>query len=434
MNARRGAAASLLFALIPLCALAEVSGEFPDWLPGVVAWSAALLLWFRLDGRQRRLVLALSVLGAAGIGWGLAQGQDGLVVKALTMNTPILAMLTGVAFLQLVSVAAAGSAARPPETGRYALARTMLGVHLFGAVINLSAALIAGDRLQRNGTLTRVQAMALGPPFSLSAFWSPFLGAMAVALTVARGADLLTLIALGVPLAALSLLLLWLWVGSARFGEARDFEGYPIEVGALWIPATLALGVLVAHELRPQWSVMVLIAVLSVAISAAVLGTRRGAGAAALLARHASERLPGMAGELWIFLAAAVLAAGVSALLAGAGIGAPFARFGGPEASLVAVLCTVLAWLGLHAVITIPLVGVLLAPLAPDPNLLACAFLISWALGLPACATSGTVLAMQARYAIPVATYIRWNLPFLAVMLGVSVVALHCYAWLLGAV
>ena len=77
------------------------------------------------------------------------------------------------------------------------------------------------------------------------------------------------------------------------------------------------------------------------------------------------------------------------------------------------------------------LVGVWLAPLSPQPDLLALAFLCSWAIGLPACATSGTVLAMQARYGIPIGTYIRWNLPYLVTMLGVSIVALNLYAYLL---
>jgi hypothetical protein len=36
---------------------------------------------------------------------------------------------------------------------------------------------------------------------------------------------------------------------------------------------------------------------------------------------------------------------------------------------------------------------------------------------------------MQARYGIPASTYVRWNLPFLVVMLGVCILALNVYAW-----
>jgi hypothetical protein len=146
--------------------------------------------------------------------------------------------------------------------------------------------------------------------------------------------------------------------------------------------------------------------------------------------RHVPARMPGLAGEAWVFVAAGVLASGLSALLTAYDIGAPFTRFGGFEASVVLVICTVVAWLGLHTVITIPLMAIWLAPLSPEPNLLACAFLCAWAIGLPGCATSGTVLSMQARYGIPVSTYIRWNLPYLATMLVISIIGLNLYAHL----
>ncbi|MBC7778594.1 MAG: hypothetical protein H7125_00680, partial [Proteobacteria bacterium] len=289
---------------------------------------------------------------------------------------------------------------------------------------------VARDASAQPHGLTRQQAMALGPAFSICAFWSPFLGAMAVALTVAPGSSLVTLVLMGLPLAGIGILVLWLWLSSARFDHAREFEGYPINVGALAIPFALALGVFAIHEWQPHWSMQPVIATLAIVITAVTLALRQGlAVAGARLRRHVPNQLPGLAGELWIFLAAAVLAAGLAALLTDFGIGAPFARFGGVEASVVLVICTVAAWLGLHTVVTIPLVAVWVAPIAPDPNLLACAFLCSWAIGLPACATSGTVLAMQARYGIPVATYIRWNLPYLVTMLGVSIIGLNLYAY-----
>lgn len=428
-----GAALSawLLLAVIGASLAAEAWTAWPDWLAGAIAWAAALPLWVRLSRRQRAMVGAMLVLGAAGIVAGLLLGEPARTSMALTLNTPIIAMLAGVAFLPLVSVREPSQHdGSPPRRGRLALAQTLVGVHLFGAVINLTAALIAGDRLRRGGALPEQQAMAVGTAFSVSAFWSPFLGAMAVSLTVAKGASLLTLVAMGLPLAAAGLLLLWVHLSRARFEHARDFEGYPLDLRALWVPVALALGVFLVHEWQPGWSVLPVIASLALAITAGGLIARGGAREAAVrLARFVPARLPGMAGELWVFLAAAVLAAGLSAVLAALEIGAPFARFGGLEACLVLLLCTVTAWLGLHTVVSIPLVGVWLAPLSPDPNLLACAFLCSWAIGLPACATSGTVLTMQARYGIPASTYVRWNLPYLVSMLAVCMVALNFYAW-----
>jgi len=421
----------LLVAVIGSSLAVEAWSSLPGWLPGLLAWSAALPLWVRLGRRQRLMVGAMLALGAIGIVAGAWLGEPARLSMALTLNTPIIAMLAGVAFLQLVSLReSAPTEAEPPRRGRLALAQTILGVHLFGAVINLTAALIAGDRLRRGGVLPQQQAMAVGTAFSVSAFWSPFLGAMAVSLTVAKGASLVTLVAMGLPLAMVGLLLLWVHLSRARFGYARDFEGYPLDLRALWVPGALALGVFIVHEWRPDWSVLPVIASLALLITAAGLVAREGpARARGRLAGFIPDRLPGMAGELWVFLAAAVLAAGLSAVLAALEIGAPFDRFSGLEASLVLLLCTVIAWMGLHTVVTIPLVAVWLAPLSPDPDLLACAFLCAWAIGLPACATSGTVLTMQARYGIPAATYIRWNLPYLAAMLVVCVIALNLYAW-----
>jgi len=434
----------LLMSVVALAIAAEMGAAIPDWLPGAVAWAAALPLWHRLGRRQRVMVLVMGILGAAGMAWGALQGQSGLLARALTMNTMIIAMLVGVAFLPLVSVREAPGDA-PLRRGRLALLRTIVGVHVFGAVINLTAALIAADRLRRapgpgvpvpdypvppEGTLTRQQAMALGTAFSTCAFWSPFLGAMAVALTVAQGSSLFTLVLMGLPLGVVAVLVLWAWVSTARFDHARDFEGYPVDVGALWIPLALAIGVFAIHEWQPAWSIQPVIAILAIAITAAALCAKQGVAAAGeRLQRHVPNRLPGLAGELWIFLAAGMLASGLSALLAVFEIGAPFSTFGGFEASVVLLFCTLVAWAGVHTIVSIPLVGVLLAPLSPEPNLLALAFLCAWAVGLPACATSGTVLTMQARYGIPIGTYIRWNLPYLATLLCVSIVALNLYGY-----
>lgn len=432
--------------VVALAIAAEVLPAVPDWLPGLAAWAAAFPLWHRLGRRQRIMVIVMAAAGAAGMAWGAMHGQSGLVARALTMNTMIITMLVGVAFLPLVSVReAAGDA--PLRRGRLALLRTIIGVHVFGAVINLTAALIAADRLRRppgpgvpvppypvppEGTLTRQQAMALGTAFSTCAFWSPFLGAMAVALTVAKGSSLFTLVMMGLPLGLVATLVLWAWLSTARFDHAREFEGYPVDIGGLWIPFALAIGVFAVHEWKPAWSIQPVIALLAIAITAAALSVKQGvAAAAARMQRHVPTRLPGLAGELWIFLAAGMLASGLAALLTVFEIGAPFSRFGGFEASVVLVICTLVAWAGLHTIVSIPLVGVWLAPLSPEPNLLALAFLCSWAIGLPACATSGTVLTMQARYGIPIGTYMRWNLPYLATLLVISIVALNLYAYLL---
>jgi hypothetical protein len=408
--------------------LGEVIGGFPDWPAGIIAWSACLLLWPRLSRRQSVVVLLLLAAGIGGIAWGMAGGRAGLVERALTQNTPLVAMLIAVSFLQLVSTAR-GAGDESLDTGRFALLRTLVGVHLFGAVINFSAVAIFADRLAARARLTIEQAMGLSQAFIIGALWSPFYGAMAVALTAAPGASLTRLIVVGVPLTLVALLATWATLSSRRYGYARDFVGYPVHLEALWIPAVLGASVLLVHELKPAWSVLVVIAALSPLVTIATLLVREGNRAAASLYRLVAVRLPEMEGELSLFLAAGVLSAGMTGVITALDLGVPFSRFGGIEASGVLTVITLFAWVGFHPVIMVSVVGSWLAPLDPDPNLLAMTFLMTWGIGLTACPMSGTLLAMQGRYGVPFGDLLRRNRAhgFRMLLLGIAV--LNLYAW-----
>jgi len=119
---------------------------YPAWITGVIAWTACLLLVPRLPRHQLYMVLALAGLGVIGIAWGMARGGSGLIAMALTQNVPLTGMLIAVSFLRLIAVDR-GTAGGPLQQGRGALLKTMIGVHLFGAVINFSAVAIFADRL-----------------------------------------------------------------------------------------------------------------------------------------------------------------------------------------------------------------------------------------------------------------------------------------------
>ena len=104
--------------------------------------------------------------------------------------------------------------------GPAALWRTLLGVHLFGSVINLSAVMILGDRQSRRQPLAPLQATVLSRGFSLAAHWSPFFAAMGVALSNSPGARLLMLSSVGLPVAALGLALAAALTRVLDLGEA----------------------------------------------------------------------------------------------------------------------------------------------------------------------------------------------------------------------
>lgn len=424
---RNTVAAWLFVTVVAFVVLGEMSVRFPHWLTGIIAWSACALLWPRLSRSQTRIVLALVGVGAVGVVWGTAAGKSGLIERALAQNIPLIGMLIAVSFLQLISTSRAAEG-EPPETGRYALLRTLLGVHLFGAVINFSAVAIFADRLAQRSRLSLEHAMGLSQAFIIGALWSPFYGAMAVALTAAPGASLGRLMAVGIPLTVVSLLLTWSTLSSRRFDYARGFVGYPVRFEALWVPAVLALGVLAVHEVAPGWSVLAVIAGMAPLVTGVTLLVREGNRAPAALHRLVTVRLPEMGGEMSLFLAAGVLSAGMAGMIAALDLGVPFAQFGGFEASILLIVITALAWLGFHPVIMVSVVGPWLAPLDPDPNLLAMTFLMTWGIGLTGCPMSNTMLAMQGRYQAPFAELLRNNRVFSLKMTLVSVVVVNLYA------
>lgn len=404
---------------------------YPAWITGVMAWAACLLLLSRLPRHQLIMVLVLAGLGALGIAWSMARGSEGLITMALTQNVPLAGMLIAVSFLQLIAVRDTADA-EPLQQGRGALFKTMIGVHLFGAVINFSAVAIFADRLSARSKLTMEQAMALSQAFIVGAAWSPFYGAMAAALTAAPEASLTQLILWGLPVAAISIVITWFTLTSKRHGGAQNFVGYPLHLEALWVPAVLAIGVLALHEWQPQWPVLAIIAAMAALVTVITLLLRDGAKAGPALQRHVYTRLPGMNGELTLFLAAGILSAGMAGAIDVLDLGLPFSKFGAFEASIVLVVMNVCAWIGLHPIILVSVLGPWLMPLQPDQTLLAMPFLMSWGFGLTACPMSNTMLAMAGRYGLPFGKLLALNRRYSILMTVAGIAVLYVYAAVKG--
>ncbi|MGE5524128.1 MAG: hypothetical protein ACM3SS_10460 [Rhodospirillaceae bacterium] len=426
MPLRNAAAAWLLVSVVVLSVVGSLIPRFPGWINGVIAWSACACLWPRLSRRQAIVVMLLVAFGLAGIAAGISHGESGLVDKALAQNTPLIGMLIAVSFLQLISVARSSGDAVLSK-GKLALARTLIGVHLFGAVINFSAVAIFADRLTARTRLTLPQAMALSQAFIVGAVWSPFYGAMAVALTIAPNASLGLLMAVGAPVAAIGLCVSWLMLSSARYGRAEGFEGYPLHLESLWVPAVLAAGVLVIHEYRPGWSVLAVIAALAPLVTVGTLLVRDGSGTWPALHRLITIRLPEMGGETSLFLSAGVLAAGIAGFIAALDIGVPFERYGWAEASMTFIVTNLFAWIGFHPVILASVIGPWLAPVNPDPNLVAMTFLMSWGVALTACPMSNSILALHGRYGVPFATLLARNRLYSVLLTVVCVAVMFFY-------
>jgi energy-converting hydrogenase Eha subunit E len=253
---------------------------------------------------------------------------------------------------------------------------------------------------------------------------------MAVVLTYSPGAELPILIAVGLPLALAGLA--YTYVDALMSDPARlaTFSGYPIHFQSLWLPGLLAACVLLTHVFSPRWSVLTVISLLSPALTLVVLRRRHGGRRAlAEVRRHVNLRLPEMSGELLLFLAAGVLAVGLSSVFAGFNDRLPFAAFTGTTASLTLVVMVALAAIGIHPIISVTAMATWLAPIDPDPTLLAMVFLMTWGIGVASSPLSATHLTIQGRYGIESWRFFRWNLSYCLFMLALSAVLLHLYTW-----
>ncbi|GAB4348933.1 MAG: hypothetical protein Kow006_10040 [Gammaproteobacteria bacterium] len=427
---RESGSGGLLVVLLILSLLAEVTGVVSPVWAGGAGWLAGAVLARRLTGAARWQVLAMLTLGILGLIWGAANGAPSRLVQALSANHLLLAMLVGVTFLRLVAMPRTERHEALP-VGRRALWRTLLGVHFFGAVINLSALLIMAERQSLREPLSRLQAIVLSRGFSAAAYWSPFFAAMGVALTYAAGSNIQTLTLMGLPAALGGLAITGLAL--SRSEEARTFRGYPIHFEALLVPGLLALAVLLLHELWPGIKVLVWVALLSPALSIGLLVRREGRAAAARLKGHVTRGLPQMSGELILFLAAGVFAAGVGSVADTLELTLGAERVGARGAAAMLAIMVLLAAFGVHPVISISVIGGVLADTAIDPNLLGMVFLMGWSLGVCISPLSAMHLAMQGRFGVPSFQFLRWNYRYILVMWCVDALLLYLYTHVAGA-
>lgn len=414
--------ASALIILMLVASIASSLLHLPIWPAAALSWLATLSLVRQLSKASRRQALWLG--GAGVLAWliALVRGTPTSLLSALTINQTLLMMFAGVSFLSLATPKEQAISDTRPQGS---LLGTLFGVHLFGAVINLSVLFLFGDRMQRGGRLSRKQMMVLGRAFPAAAAWSPFFVAMGVALTYAPGLDFIALLPWGLATAALLLMLVTL--DALRVGGS--FTGYPFSASALLLPGVLALSVILIHHWQPELSIPLIISLISPLFAMLLMprGERRSR-----LGHHASEGLPRLAPQFALFLAAGVLSSGLAALLASwpNGFNLPFDEFGEWVAWLILGIIVMLAFVGIHPLVGITSVAPLLAPLSPDPTLLGMMFLMGWALGTGSSPFSGSNLALCARYDVSAKEVLRWNLSYVLLGWFGCGLVLATHAWL----
>lgn len=424
MPALRTAAGHAVAAMM-LCSFGLGIGlPVPVWLPGACAWVAGILLLPGLSRFQRIQAALMCAVGLGGIAYAVWHGNHDWWPGLRDGNHALLAMLAAVTFLRPVTAAGINDEALP--RGRRAVLETLAATHLFGAVINISAPVLVGERITGGSPMTPLQARTVSRAFVAASMWSPFFIAMALILHYVPSAQLPVISGLGFATSAA--LLAFSAVSLSRAADAEDFTGYPLHWRALWAPVLLSACVLSGHALLPEVSVLVLIEGAALGVTLAVLLLRQPGATGAVLGAHVRDRLPDMRGEIAMFLSAAVMTAGLGAAIALSGAMLAPASFGPGAAALLLAALIGLAVVGVHPVVCISVLASVWPFARYDGNLLGAVFLLAWGLGLVISPFSGTSLVFQGRFGLRSTDLLRWNASYALVGYVVGVALLYLYA------
>jgi len=425
-------AGGLLFASITLTILLGFDAYCPAWLPGVLAWSSALMMVSGASREQKSISLILLLIGCGG--W-LFAWSDGLAIdwlKIVGMNQSLITLLVGVHFLRLVAVPDNHQDEQLPR-GKRAFLSTFLGAHILSSVINMSSVIFVGDRISKNGLVTQHQATLLVRALASAVFWSPFFAGFGAAMVFAENSSLLVLMGSGLLTALIAMSLSYAEFKKDAPDIIDTFAGFPMHFDAFKIPLLLASSVLFFHYLFPDFRVIVLIPLLACLITLTVLMHRKGAVLAVKgFSGHVTGQLPGMRGELMLYLSAGLLGSGLSVLIQALSISLPISELNGPTSALVLTCMILASRVGIHPVISIAVVGGWFVSLEPNHTLLATMFLLAWGIGVCINPFSGINLLVLGRYQVKGKDIVRWNTAYALKMFVVAVVILQVLAYGLG--
>jgi hypothetical protein len=392
----------------------------PLWIAGIAAWASAMLLFIDTSRILKIQVSLILVAGGAMILYAHTHGVDIEPGRFVNANTGLMTMIAAVGFLRLVVIPDTLQEESLP-VGRKAFLQTLLGLNISSSIINISAPILISDRIHRKRPLQRFTAQTFVRVFCGVSSWSPFFGAMAVVLTYVSDASLGWIAVAGFPFMLVGLIGVYVEARLRYADEVDNFVGYPTHLGALKVPAILIVTVVLMSQLFAAIPILVLIAISALLVTVSVLLVRNGiAGSIARLREYVIDGLPRIVNELCLFLAAGVLAGGISALILNGVLQNPFTGFDAVTAAEVLAIMVFCAFCGIHPIIMISSFAPMIMTLDPDPNLLAATFLFAWHLGTCSNPLSGTNLVFQGRYGIPGWKLAFWNWPYALVMLVIG--------------
>jgi len=387
---------------------------------GVLAWLAFLLLFNQLT--NKKILYILLSLSLVAFLYSYVNNYEINFIKVFTVNQYLLTLLIGVGFLRLIAAPKKDKTVKLPK-GKQSFLKTYLGVHLFGSVINLSSLILVADKMYKRGNLSNAQIVLLTRAFASDAYWSPFFVAFAAAVTYAPKLDTATILLNGLVLAFIAFLITYFEVMKDDRFDISEFRGYPVAFETLTLPFVLAFLVLLTHNYYPELKVIVLIALFSIVLTILVLPIKKGIEKSfSKLSEHILEDLPKMKVEMSLFLVAGMFGISISSILIGMNIGLPFEEFDWIIASILLAIFIVLAFIGIHPIITIAIIGDFLSGV--DNTLLAMTFLMAWSTTVSTSPFSGLNMTIVARYGFKAVDIFRLNIRYALKMYIVCVVCL----------
>ena len=397
-------------------------------LSGILAWTSFLILSNSI--KNKKMILILFILSLIAFLISYFNGFKIDFIKVFTVNQYLLTLLIAVGFLRLIATPKKDKLSSLPK-GKQSFIKTYLGVHLFGSVINLSSLILVADKMYKKAPLTNSQIILLTRAFSSDAYWSPFFVAFAAAITYAPNLNASIILLNGITLAFLAFLITYYEVIKNKEFNIDEFRGYPLSFDSLYLPFILAVLVLLTNYIYPETKVIVLISLYSMLMSLFILPLKKGFNQAiSKFKLHIIDELPKMRVEMALFLVAGMFGMAVSSILIGLNLKLPFEIFDWQIASILLLIFITLAFIGIHPIITIAIIGDFLGGV--NHTLLALTFLMAWSTTVSTSPFSGLNLTIVARYNFDAKVIFKLNIFYAFKMYFICVLCLFVLSKYLG--
>lgn len=395
---------------------------------GILAWTSFLILFNSI--KNKKMILILFILSLIAFLISYFNGFKIDFIKVFTVNQYLLTLLIAVGFLRLIATPKKDKLSSLPK-GKQSFIKTYLGVHLFGSVINLSSLILVADKMYKKAPLTNSQIILLTRAFSSDAYWSPFFVAFAAAITYAPNLNTSIILLNGITLAFLAFLITYYEVIKNKEFNIDEFRGYPLSFDSLYLPFILAVLVLLTNYIYPETKVIVLISLYSMLMSLFILPLKKGFNQAiSKFKLHIIDELPKMRVEMALFLVAGMFGMAVSSILIGLNLKLPFEIFDWQIASILLLIFITLAFIGIHPIITIAIIGDFLS--GANHTLLALTFLMAWSTTVSTSPFSGLNLTIVARYNFDAKEIFKLNIFYAFKMYLICVLCLFVLSKYLG--